>query len=435
MGIVENMSNRPLLVIGHYLEDSRSLLRVTKAAQKAFGVTPIFLITSVDALREPAIQAITEAGYEVFNSLPPATTLDQVIRNPFKRVRLTLEENTALSGRILAAIKPAAILCTGDAAHGTLVKTARAQGIPSLFFQWTEIHSLEVHEAWRRAESQWFDRQTAYPLRLRHRLRRYLERLAKARASVPPWWPYYIPATRLAVAGPYYRSMCIRAGIQPGKVVVTGNPQCDDMAQYAKLSAEERKILRQTVGISDNRAFVLYAREHVGRIRHLALASAIDSERMIIRAIQKAAPKCALVVRLHPKEGKEELERIHALGSGIQVIGNDLNIGEVIAASDLVISTVSSSLLWAIGLDTPAISAFFWRGVEEFKMRRHWIGVEKADTFDDLVEAIENNLNNPNHQRLWQRQRDVGRSKFLMLDGKSIERIVEQLGMLLRGHE
>jgi len=434
MSTLEPQADQTLLVIGHYLEDTRSLLKIVGAAQETYRLSPIFLITSTADLREQAIQAVREGQYRVFDEPQLSFAAEAGIRTrvPYLRIQHTLEANIALSKRILEIVRPAAILCSGDAAGGTLVKTARLQGIPSLFLQWTEIHSLEVHKAWQVAETRWCDRQYPLPRRFQRRLGRFLDSLAKQGAKVPPLWPYFIPATYLAVAGPFYKSMCVRAGIPPEKVVVTGNPQCDDMYQYGKLSPEDKAVIRRDLGISNGQRFILYAREHVGRIRHLDPGSALESERLIMLAMRHAAPEYVRVVRLHPKEGAKEHARIRGLDPNALIIGNDCNIGKVIAAADLVISTVSSSLLWALGIDTPAISAFLWRGVDEFKMRRHWVGVENVDTFDELVAAIDRNVHDSAHQQLWRQQRARGRSEFLVLDGKCTERIVRHLGLLLK---
>src|SRR5262249_39940931 len=108
-----------------------------------------------------------------------------------------------------------------------------------------------------------------------------------------------------------------------------------------------------------------------------------------------------------------------------------VELGPLIAASSLVVSTTSSALVWAIGIDRAAISAYFWEGTDEFKLRRHWSGVELADTEESLRAAIRNSVTKEAYREEWGDRRVAGRGGLVRVDGKRFERIVDQLGSLL----
>jgi hypothetical protein len=107
-------------------------------------------------------------------------------------------------------------------------------------------------------------------------------------------------------------------------------------------------------------------------------------------------------------------------------------IGDLIAASSLVVSMTSSTLLWAIGIDRPAISAYFWEGVDEFRMTRHWPGVELVDTPEALALAVRRNLHDAEHIATWRARRTACREDFLRADGRSVERIADLYCSLAR---
>jgi hypothetical protein len=422
------MKKSSLLFIGYYLEDVRSLIRLAEAAREGLSLQPVFLIASTGELREQALAEVEAHGYQAATDLAVQNeSSGRNHRNPFIRARLLKESNTLLSTEILQRVGAAAVIATTDVAHGHFLETARSLGVPSIYLQWTEVHSLEVHEAWWEAEERWHCAHLPLLRRVKRKLRRKLARLA----GLGLRWPLCAPASRLAVPGRFYKEMCGRAGVPLERVVVTGNPQCDDMFRCSQLGEAEFRMTRGSLGIPEGTPMLLYAREHAARITHLSQESAQLAEQTILAALRQAAPRVARVVKVHPKEGSETRVRVRNLDPEAIIVGNEIPIGNLIAASSLVISTTSSSLLWAMGIDRPAISAYFWRGIDEFKMRRHWSGVQHADTYAELVAATADNLWNPAHKTAWRAKRADCRNDFLVLDGRSVERIIGLVSSLI----
>lgn len=420
------MSASTVLLISDYAEDTRALAAIATELSRRSAVRPMFLITSKGGAAERAAEVARGAGMSVYDALPlEDSDAGDDVRSPFRRGRLIRAANTALAARILTGTGARAILYTADTARGHFIRTANELGIPSLFVQWTEMYNRELRRAWRRAEVRWLDRQYPPRVRFRRRVRRTLNALAGLSR------PWNVHATRLAVAGPFYRDICVEAGVPAERIEVTGNLQCDEMHRYAGLSAAERNEIEKSIGLDGSRRLLLYALEYTPRLVHLDPQSALQAEHKILAAMRTALPDYARVVKLHPRHGPEDAARVRALDPDAIVIGGEVSIGGLVAAASAVVSTVSSSLMWAVGIDRPAISAYFWEGVDELKRARELSGVEQADTLEDLVVALRKNVQDDGHIRIWRSRRSECRARYLRVDGMGLTRIVEAFRGLL----
>ena len=414
--------------MSYYREDTRTLIAIAEELRRVMDVHPLFLLASTDTLRQEAAAVVRSAGFDLFEGLPDSDmAAGRGVRNPFREFAIVREANRGLARRILERTSPAAIVCTIDASRNYFIQTAGEMGIPSLYVQWAEIEGPEFHRAWWRAETRWTDR-SHRPLK---RLRRRVVRMVGKAAGFGQRWPFFTPATRLAVAGPFYRDMCIRAGIPPERIVVTGNVQGDEMYRCARMTAAEIAAIKRSLGLAESTRFLLYALNDTARLVHLDPGSAEETERTILTAMRAAQPGFARVIKLHPKQGEEDAARIRAIDPEAVVVGEGWNVGELIAASSAVVATVSSVLLWAVGIDRPSISTYLWRAADEMRMARGWTGVEYADSFDALVTALRGNIEDSRHIAEWRARRREGRDRFLTLDGRGVTRIVEALRSLL----
>lgn len=415
-----------ILLISDYAEDTRALVKIATELARHSSVRPIFLITTTGEPADRAADLVRKAGFEVFDVLPledAEAGLD--VRSPFRRARLIREANAALSARIMKQTGARAILYTADTARGHFIRTANDLGIPSLFVQWTEIYNLELRRAWRQAEVRWSDSQFPAPARMRRRVRRTLNQLAGLHR------PWNVAATRVAVAGPFYRDVCIEAGVEAERIEITGTLQCDEMHRYAGLSEAELSDVKESIGLGRLQPFLLYALEYTPRLYHLDPQSASEAEQRILAAMRTALPHFARVVKLHPRHGAEDAARVRAFDPEAIVVGGEVSIGGLVAAAAELVSTVSSSLMWAVGIDRPVISAYFWEGVDEFKRARELSGVEHADTVGDLVVALRKNVQDDEHMRIWRSRRAECRDRYLRVDGKGLTRIVDAFLALL----
>lgn len=409
-----------ILGVGYYKGDVSYVLEVLRRAEQELGCDCVVLISSNGHLKEEAEKEVGQSGFPLVEM--PAV-VDVNARNPFRRARLLKKANSKLAQEILRKSRATLILATNDFAGHWFFPTATQLGIPSLYMQWTEVHSFAVHQAWWNAERRYTDRKRPPLRRWKRRLLRPIESLA----GLGRRWPMSVDTTAVAVQGPFYKRMAVKAGVPASKILVTGNPQCDEIHEALVLTSRDQTNVTHRLGLQRGRGFALHAREHWARMRHLGSDEALRVQREIIESIRAAAPDLAVVVKLHPKEGQKEAQTIRAVSPDVTIVKDEVPAGELIAAAKIVVSTTSSMLLWAVGIDRPAISAFFWRGVDEFRQRRHWPGVELADTPLDLQTATRRNLCDPEHRLIWEKRREKCRKDFLVLDGKCTDRIVSAL--------
>jgi CDP-glycerol glycerophosphotransferase (TagB/SpsB family) len=220
----------------------------------------------------------------------------------------------------------------------------------------------------------------------------------------------------------------MQEGASANQVEVTGNAQCDEMHKRSRASWSAISAFKASLGLPQDRPILVFAHEHTGRIYQLEPSAADDADRAILEAMRVAAPAAIRVIKMHPKEGSAEMAKLRAMDPAAVIVGSEVDLGQLVAASDLVLSVLSSSLLWAIGINRPAISAFLWPNVHEMRRARIYTGVENADSVEELVRAIRRNLHDQAHIDQWRERRAACQQEFLRLDGKSMERIVPLIG-------
>jgi hypothetical protein len=65
------------------------------------------------------------------------------------------------------------------------------------------------------------------------------------------------------------------------------------------------------------------------------------------------------------------------------------------------------------------------------RMAREWSGVERADSFDALVKALKDNLEDRRHIAEWRARRRECRESLMRIDGRGVSRIVETVRELI----
>jgi hypothetical protein len=412
-----------VLFASYYREDTLTTLRIAASVERHMAVQPVFLLTSAGEDREDASRVVRERGFPVVEDAPPTES----VPSGGYQVQALTRARRRWADALLQRVAPKLIVCTNDAAQGQLLIAAEARSVPSLFVQWTDTWSRSMHLKMSEAEARWNDRQRPWFRRLRRRVARRIE----IRAGLGLRWPFDNHATRLALAGPFYLEMCRSEGIRPDRLVVAGNPQCDDIYHASRLGESDHGRLRKRLGLEADQAFLLYAAEHTDRIRHLSAASASESVRAILEGMRLAHLTTPRVVKLHPKQGDDYAQFIRSLDPEAVVLDGTTDLGPLIAASKLVVSTLSSSLLWAVGIGRPAVSAFFWTGVDELRAQRVWSGVDCVDSPDQLVASLRRQTGDSAQSESWSRRRLECRDHFLKVDGRSTERLTEECARLM----
>jgi hypothetical protein len=414
---------RKLLCIGHLRHDLVHLHRVAERAGEQAGFEPSFLITAPQSLADEPREYLTLHRLREVR-LPTADYAPLQIRNPLARYRTLRQANVALAHRILDTIQPAAVLATVDACYDSLLAAATERGVPTVYMQAAFWGDRKFYRAL------WADDRRGggggQPAPLRQRITARLKQILLRRYGLqnrPAWWR---KASRIAVLGRYWEGLLRRGGVPGDRIAVTGNPHCDEIHEIKTGRAGRWGELYEQLSLPAGGQYLLHCREHHARFKGMATDISRDGEREIIDAFRRACPRAPIVVKMHPRDTVSDYEFVRSLGPGVTVAG-DVPVIELLARSLLMVTTVSTTQLWSTALDRPTISAFFWKGMDYWEKATAFSGVERVFTPEQLRVSLDRSLNDPAHQAVWREKRRAFSEEMLLVDGRSVDRLVRLL--------
>ncbi len=148
------------------------------------------------------------------------------------------------------------------------------------------------------------------------------------------------------VASPGYRSLFIRKGAQPGKIIVTGIPNFDRAVGYRRNQFPYKNFaliatssIRETYGYDDRLEFLKRARRLAGKRR--------------------------VIVKLHPNENFDRAENEIRQVFPDSLIYRDGNLHEMIANCDVLIAQRTSAVFTAAALGKKVYSSVPLRTIKE----------------------------------------------------------------------
>jgi hypothetical protein len=172
--------------------------------------------------------------------------------------------------------------------------------------------------------------------------------------------------TRIAVSGDFARDLLIRQGISPDNVIVTGQPRFDSAVSQ---NGEKDTLIRQLES-TRGKKIVLYLPDHAAGHKLKSYSSHLEAVTTVVTSCRQL-PEALLVVKPHHGQSSESYKSIvEGLGYSA-LIYNGSNLHDLIRASDVVITGISTSGLETLALDKPLIimslragSGYFPRGFE-----------------------------------------------------------------------
>ncbi len=231
---------------------------------------------------------------------------------------------------------------------------------------------------------------------------------------------------RIAIMNKLVEDTMLKEGFNKEKLVVTGNPYFDELTELKqKFSESDRQKVRAELGVDSKAYLLLYASQPIehdhgkkyGYTEKTALKELLD-------ALEKMQQRktISLLVKVHPRENKQDLEKI-VKGYDLPVVVDQSYPTRLsVLASDVVISPFSTVLVDSSYLDKPSIS--LQPGLNNLKddpLITNKLGVTdhvyKKGEIGDVLEKL---LFDKNYtQKLAQ-----GRKDF-RTDGKATERVAE----------
>jgi hypothetical protein len=419
-----------LLCVGSFAYDLVHLATIARRAQERLGLDAVFASAAPAELGAQARDAVGALGFETFDGALAARDR-RISRNPIERFRWLRDENRRLIDGVLEAIQPAAIVATVNPPPSLFLDHAAQRGVPSILLQLWFWGDRSFHRARHLDER----RSAEATLSFRSRWRKRIERRVAGSFGFRPHILWDLHHAQLAAQGPAIQRRLVADGIPPGNVVATGNPLLDELAHLKQAPGPARERVRRQLRLAADVEVVTYLRSHEDRLFTVDRDSREDSQVQIIRALLEAAPEAQVVVKVHPREGEAEKAFIRSIDPRVLVVGEEVVTVELIAASAVAVGTASATLLQAVALDRPTVSAFFWSGPDYLRTATDWSAVDRVSNARALAESVRRHLDDPDYQAHWRARRAAFTADEFLLDGQGTERIVDLIDRLVRPRE
>ncbi len=239
--------------------------------------------------------------------------------------------------------------------------------------------------------------------------------------------PSYAEGLNIAVMGPFAKKAYVNMGVPPEKVFVTGQPGFDILYQK-KL---DKDWLRAELGIPEDKGLVTLATQPSPSLRIWGEGMYEKVVTAVVQAMEQF-PEKQLVIKLHPAETGEECRQIlDQIGCDRAIICRDIDIHEVLYASDLLITVHSTVALEAMLLDKPVIMMNLSDKPDPYPYARSGaaLGVYKEE---DLAPAMKQALSDPKaRDELARNRKRFAMEHAYKLDGQSAQRVADLITRLI----
>jgi hypothetical protein len=417
----------PILCVGSHPNDIAQLVIVARQVRERLGLDAVFSSVAPPEVAADVHRHLAAEGFATLDQ-PLAVPPPRNERNPNRRAQRWRDENLAVVEHVVSQVRPAAVLATVNPVPCFLLDGVAARGVPSVLLQLWFWGDRSFRRAWRADDRRFQEAGFSQ----RKRLRRRLERGAEAVHGIHQPLEWNVRHATVAVQGPALRRQLVDDGVPAERVVVTGNPVLDDLHRLRNAPDAARERVRTQLAIPGDRQVITHFRSHEDRFPKIDRRTREGSQATVIRSLREAAPDATVVVKLHPKESDAERALIRSIDADVVVAGTDVEANDLIAASALVVGTFSTTLLQAVVLDRPAVSALLWPDLDYWQRATDWSGVDRAASGPALTEALRHQLGDPAYQARWAARREAFCRDQFLVDGQGTQRVVDLLERLLQ---
>ena len=158
-------------------------------------------------------------------------------------------------------------------------------------------------------------------------------------------------ATQYALMGNYYKKLLMLQGVSPHKLHVTGYPIFDLVPQY--LSDFNREKTCKMLGLNSTEPVILFTTEALveGGICGVRWAKLLAKN--VIDSVNELGMQ--LVIKVHPRETAVDYRELSKSNKTVTVL-KDFDLHTLMCLSDVVITALSTTGLWALVYGKPLIS-------------------------------------------------------------------------------
>jgi hypothetical protein len=351
---------------------------------------------------------------------------------------------------LLTKRRPSILLLPEDNVYyaesiGALIEAGHQLGIPSVVIPYTIANELEPAETFYESPSQDASRGTfnrfisaLYPQWVyEHRGRRLLrlpanQILGLEMAGLAPPRPWVLNsgyADAVAIGSEAVRRYYVRAGLPGEKLVVTGGLANDIMAEESLDAASTREELYRELRLPAGRPMILCALPPDQFPRPLCSFHNHDElVRSMVRALADIETH-NLVVRPHPRVGKEELACVEESGAAI----SRRDTAQLIPLCDVFVASVSATIQWAIACGKPVVNYDVYRyRYNDYADVGGVVTVEEEEDFRAVLQLLTQCRGFYNE--ILQKQAECS-PDWGSLDGRAGERLLHLIDGLVEGND
>lgn len=240
-----------------------------------------------------------------------------------------------------------------------------------------------------------------------------------------PWTIGGGAATKMAVESEAIRKMFIEQGAREEKMVVTGKPGLDAIAE--QLGKQTPRETRQKLGIAPDARVILCTVPQLAE--HDLLPWDRHKKEMQFLFETMAATGAHVLLSLHPRSDKAWYKPL-ADAAGAHIV--DERIYGLLPACDVFVATYSSIVAQAIALHKPSVVVDFFE-LEYFLYARA-PGVTVLRDRAAFLPTLKTLLNDPKAYDAAVRAQESRGTGWALLDGKNTERVLTLAEEIIRKH-
>lgn len=224
---------------------------------------------------------------------------------------------------------------------------------------------------------------------------------------------------KIAIWGPKVKKILGKRWFNPKKMVLTGSPGFDDLADKNSLQKSKEEIYK-ILNLNPSKKFFIYATQPLGKDKKLKRITA----EMVFNAMKQFTNKY-LVVKIHPREYDLSFYQNIAKKTGIHniIIVKDVNLHKLIANCELLITPFSTVGIEALILNKPLITVNLTRRIDPGSFEES--GTINVKSTNELVSAIRYILNPKNREKISKKVRRYIYNYTYITNGKATERIIK----------
>ncbi len=335
-----------------------------------------------------------------------------------------LRRARTLAAALLDRLRPQVLIVIQDTLllERFLVRAANQSGIATLVVQWAFTYPQEYYDRFQEQKR---------AARRRSGARALVARVTSAayQAALGALGLRFVLANTygggeaeyLAVMGSGFKEQFLAQGARKREVIVSGHPSHDAVFERVRDWTETERIrVLESLGFTAQQRLVTYATQPTlwrGVLDFAELRSMVET---VVSAVQAQDERFALVVKLHPRESLDDYAFLEGR-QGVRVI-RDADVQRLIAASDVFVSSSSSTLLFAMMFDKPIVTINFHAvpHFEYFAGLGGTLHVRQAERFESALRAALSDQATRAELRAGQRQVLARYSRF---DGGATRRL------------